>query len=149
MLRLILTIADLTAAGVPSLKAMLADFRYAIRALAKSPQFSILAILALALGIGANAAMFTVVYSVLLKSLPYENAARLVAAFASHARHGGEYPLPPADCLDFRAQNHVFESIAAAELWGATYTGGERAEQLRGLRASASLFHLLGVKPML
>ncbi|HEY6390616.1 MAG TPA: ABC transporter permease [Bryobacteraceae bacterium] len=116
------------------------DFRYGARSIGRNPGFAILAILALALGIGANTAIFSVVNSVLLRPLSYADPGRLVVIL-----HEGKLPASPADYLDWRQQSHSFEQVAAAQSGGATLTGGERAEQLTAMQVSANLFDALGV----
>ncbi len=126
---------------------MLGDLRYAIRTLLNTPRFTLMAVLVLALGIGANSAMFTVVYSVLLRPLPYHDPSRVAVILGSSERRGGTLPVTPGDFEDFRKQNHSFEDIAAASVWGPTLTGSDRAEKLDGLRTTVSLFRILGVQP--
>ncbi|SPE33353.1 conserved membrane hypothetical protein [Candidatus Sulfopaludibacter sp. SbA6] len=128
---------------------MLADLRYATRSLLKSPRFTAVAVLVMALGIGANAAMFSVVYNVLLRPLAYPRPDRIVFVQETSLRHGGMNPTAPATYTDWRDQQHVFQSIAAAEVWGASLTGAGRPEQVGGLKASASLLSVLGVPPMI
>ena len=113
--------------------------RYAVRSLARSPGFAILAILALALGIGANTAIFSVVNGVLLRPLAYANPDRLVTIL-----HQGD-PVSPDDYLDWRRQSRSFEQMGAAQVWSATLTGREHAEELPGMEMSANMFSLLGV----
>ncbi len=114
-----------------------------MRILIKSPGFALAAILVLALGIGANTAIFSVVYSVLLKPLPYRDPGRLVVAL-----HEGKYPVSPADFLDYRSQVHAFEHLAAAQAWGGSLAGADKAEEIPGLAGeSANLFTTLGVAP--
>ena len=117
---------------------MLSDFKYAIRSLAKSPRFAVVAVLALAIGAGANSAMFSVVYSVLLKPLAYPHPERLVFVQSSDNRGGDAYPVAPADYLDWAAQQKSFRAFAAAEAWGASLTGMGQPEQLDGLHISPS-----------
>ncbi len=126
---------------------MLADLRYAFRTLLQSPRFSVAAVVALALGIGANSAIFSVVYGVLLRPLPFPQPDRLVFVQEASARHDGTSPTAPATLRDWREQQHVFESLAAAEAWNASLTGSGRAEELSGLRVSPSLLHVLRVSP--
>ena len=128
---------------------MLADFRYACRTLMQSPRFSVAAVVALALGIGANSAMFSVVYGVLLRPLPFPRPDRLVFVQEASLRHEGTSPTSPATLRDWREQQHVFESMAAAELWGASLTGSGRPEEVSGLRVSPSLLSVLRVSPVL
>src|SRR5688572_6677820 len=97
------------------------DLRYALRQLLKNPGFTAVAVLTLALGIGANTAIFSVVNAVLLRPLPYNDPGQLVTLL-----HDGRYPVAPADFLDWRAQSRCFEKMAAAEAWGGTLTGGDR-----------------------
>jgi len=128
---------------------MLRDIRYAFRVLLKSPRFTATAILVLALGIGANSAMFTLVYSVLLRPLPYQEPGRLAVVMGSGEKGGGSFSMPPADYLDFRDRNRSFDAMAAAEAWSPSLTGSGDPEELAGLHASASLFQVLGVQAAL
>lgn len=125
------------------------DVLYAIRVLRKSPHFAITAIAILALGIGANSAMFSLVYSVLLRPLPYHEPGRIAVVLGSAPQRAGTFSLPPADFLDFRAQNRSFTGMAAAEVWSPSLTGEGEAEELPGLRASVSLFDVFGVRAAL
>ncbi|HEX6069851.1 MAG TPA: ABC transporter permease [Longimicrobiaceae bacterium] len=129
---------------------MLRDLRYAIRALTKNPGFAAAAILTLALGIGANTAIFSVVRAVLLRPLDYGQADRLVAVFASE-REGSEprNPLSPANYRDIRERSRTLEEVTAATPWSPTLTGSSTPEIIRGLRATPGLFTLLGVAPAL
>ncbi len=119
------------------------DLRYGARSITRNPGFAILAIIALALGIGANTAIFSVVNSVLLRPLSYADPGRLVVIL-----HEAKFPVSPADYLDWRKQSRSFEQVAAAQVWGATLTGVERAEELAGMQVSANLFDTLGVPPV-
>jgi len=128
---------------------LLSDLRYAFRSLAKSPRFAVVALAALAIGIGANTTIFTVAYSLLLKPLAYPHPEKLVFIQETNKRHGDTFPTSPATYADWRDQQSVFQSIASAEAWGASLTGSGRPEQIGGLHASASLLEVLGVQPML
>ncbi len=119
------------------------DLRYGVRSMVKSPGFAVLAILALALGIGANTAIFSVVNGVLLQPLAYADPGRLVVIL-----HEGKNPVAPADYLDWRKESRSFEQMGAAQVWGATLTGHESAEELSGMQVSANLFSVLGVDPI-
>src|SRR6202023_3472052 len=123
---------------------MLRDVRYAFRVLLKSPRFTATAILVLALGIGANSAMFTLVYSVLLRPLPYREPGSLAVVMGSREKGGGSFSMPPADYLDFRDRNRSFDAMAAAEAWSPSLTGSGGSEKLPGLLSIASLFPGLG-----
>jgi len=116
------------------------DLRYGLRTMRRGPGFAAVAIMTLALGIGANTAIFSVVNAVLLRPLPYREPAGLVTVL-----HDGWKPVAPANFLDWREQSGAFESIAAAQLWGLTMTGRDRPEQLEVLQTSAEMFQVLGV----
>ena len=120
------------------------DFKFACRQLLKTPGFTAVAVLTLALGIGTSTAMFSVVNGILFKPLPYRKADRLVTVL-----HKDSGPVAPADFLDWREQNQSFELMAAAEGWWPIMTGGEHAAQVRGLRLTDDMFSLLGVQPLL
>src|SRR5438552_1091029 len=110
-----------------SMQTLFQDLRYGIRMLLKNRGFTLIATLTLALGIGANTAIFSVISGVLLKPLSYRESDRIVTVL-----HDGRYPVSPADFLDWQAQNQSFERMAAAEAWGGTLTGGERPEAITG-----------------
>src|SRR4051794_27802680 len=108
---------------------MASDLRYALRVLRKSPHYTITAIAILALGIGANSAMFSLVYSVLLRPLPYHDPGRIAVVLGATPGQRGTFPVPPADFLDYRAQTRGFSAMAAAELWSPSLTGEGEAEE--------------------
>jgi putative ABC transport system permease protein len=120
------------------------DIRYGLRQLRRNPGFTIVAVLTLALGIGANTAIFSVVNTVLLRPLPYKNPDRLVTIL-----HYGDGPVSPANFLDWQKQNHVFERMSAAEWWSPNLTGADKSERLWGLRVTSNTFALLGIQPLL
>jgi ABC-type antimicrobial peptide transport system permease subunit len=126
------------------------DVRYAARTLAKSPGFTAVALLSLALGIGLNTAIFSAINAVLLRPLPYKEPGRLVHIYQTDDE-GERAGLSPANYLDFVKQNQVFEAMAAI---GVNYgvlvlvEGGE-PEPMRHLRVSSSFFPVLGVQPVL
>ena len=121
--------------------------RYAIRSLAKSPRFTVIAVLALAIGAGANTAMFSVVYNVLLKPLAYPQPEHLVFLQESDLRTGDAFPVAPATYIDWAAAQKSFQSIASAEAWGASLTGMGRPEQIDALHVSPSLLDVLQAQP--
>lgn len=123
------------------------DLRYGARMLLKHPGFSLIAIITLALAIGANTAIFSVVNGVLLRPLPFKDSQRLVLAWniGAEAAGGDRTPLAVADLLDWRAQNHTFESVGAYQPGLFNYRGGDVPEQVRGVSVTSNLLPLLGV----
>src|SRR6185503_16678342 len=128
---------------------LIKDIQYGIRMLAKNPGFTVLAVVTLALGIGANTAIFSVVNAVLLRSPPYANADELVTIFMTPRGDEPEsrFPCAPAPFLNLRANNHSFTDIAALSNkgWPANFTGIGEPERLQGYQVSANLFSVLGV----
>src|SRR5256885_16539027 len=127
------------------------DLRYGARALTKNIGFTVVAVLTLALGIGANTAIFSVVYSVLLQPLPYRDPGKLVFIWSTMISQGVPVSgLAAPDFREFRDRNHVFSGMAAY-----TYAGfnlelpGEEPSRLQGAAISANLFSVLGVNPIL
>src|SRR3954465_9363130 len=127
---------------------MLPDFRYALRQLLKSPGFAAVAVLTLALGIGANTAIFSVTYAVLFRALPYQDPGRIMAInkISSDFGLGG---LTAGAFLDFREQSTSFEQLAAYDENEFTLTGGGDAERIVASEVSSAIFPLLGVNPSL
>lgn len=124
------------------------DLKFALRQLLKNPGFTAVAVLTLALGIGANTAMFSLVNGVLLKPLPYPHADRLISLFENQREQGQDFVNVTAPgFLDWRQQSAVFEDLAAYQPTGFDLTGSGEPARLAGIRASASLFPMLGVKP--
>jgi putative ABC transport system permease protein len=129
------------------------DLRFAFRQLRKSPAFSLIAIVALALGIGANTAMFSVVNAILLRPLPFPEGDRLTMIWQTNpevTKMG--FPLAPTsvpDFKDWRTQAKSFAAISAIEGWSSNLTGTDEPERLDGARVSANLFSLLRVQPIL
>src|SRR5262249_16514071 len=125
------------------------DVRYGVRMLLKNPAFTLLAVVTLALGIGANTAIFSVVNAVLLRSLPYANADQLVTVFMSPDGDAPEsrFPFAPLPYLNLRAQNKSFTDIAALSNkgWPVNLTNSAEPERLQGFQVSANLFSVLGV----
>ncbi|HKP86789.1 MAG TPA: ABC transporter permease [Blastocatellia bacterium] len=128
------------------------DLRYGIRVLAKSPTFTAVAVIALALGIGANTAVFSVVNTVLLKPLPFKEPDRLVMMFGASLETGrGGGSVSPPDFLDYREQNQVFERYAAYTSGGGAFslTGAGEPERLQGTSVTEGFFETLGIVPSL
>jgi putative ABC transport system permease protein len=126
------------------------DLRYGIRMLAKNPGFTAVAVLTLALGIGTNTAIFSVVNAVLLAPLPYKDPGRLVMLWGSNPRLSSEgFPVSPAVFSTWKAENRVFEEMAASSDDLDTITGSGEPEMVIGYDFSADYFHVIGAKPEL
>src|SRR5580704_2404379 len=127
---------------------LLQDLKFALRTLTKSPGFTLVAILTLALGIGANSAIFSVVNAVLLRPLPFKNPARLVWSWGSCALCD-RAAVSPADFLDYRAQNHSFDHYGAMAVGDSLFnlTGNDKPIQIKGAMATAGFFEALGIQP--
>ncbi len=128
---------------------MLQDVRYGVRNMLRTPGFTAVTILTLALGIGANTAIFSVVNAVLFRALPYRDAGRLVWA-TNFVKGEGQNLVFADEYAGYRTQNHVFESVAAYSAAAEyTLTGTGTPERLRGARVTESLLNVLGVTPQL
>jgi putative ABC transport system permease protein len=135
--------------SLPALETAFQDLRYGLRMLRRNPGFTFVAVLTLALGIGANTAIFSVVNAVLLRSLPYRDPDRLVLVGHYRANYGGCDFALGADFLDWRDQAKAFEQIAAYAFDTADLMGNGEPERLNAGMVSASLFSTLGVAPTL
>ncbi len=127
---------------------LLQDIRFAARLLMRRPGFTAIAVLSLALGIGANTAIFSVIDAVLLRPLPYAQPDRLVRLYET----APQMPLSsvaPANFRDWQEQNHVFSQLAAFGLTDLNLQGVANPERLEAVRATANLFSVLGSKPLL
>jgi putative ABC transport system permease protein len=125
------------------------EFRYALRSLRQSPGFTLVAVLTLALGIGANTMIFSVVSGVLLRPLPYASPERLVRVFESH--NGSHGSVSPPDYVDWRDQSNVFEGLATLNSGSsfALSSGTGPAQQVPGASVTPNFFSVLGVSPLL
>jgi putative ABC transport system permease protein len=124
------------------------DVRYGLRMLTKNPGFTVIAVLTLALGIGANTAIFSVVNSVLLRPLPYPDSERLATVFEKRVREGMyDNVASPADYLDSRQRNTVFERMAAHQVQWADLIDQGEPERLGTVQATADFFDVLGIRP--
>src|ERR1044071_7774202 len=129
---------------------LLRDLRYSFRTLMRNPGFACVSVLALALGIGANTAIFTVVNSVLLRPLRFEKPEQLVVVRERNLKAGfPQFSLSPGNYAGFRDQNHSFSGIAAFGSQGLNLSGGTEPERLRGTRVTQNFFQVLGMTPTL
>jgi putative ABC transport system permease protein len=129
---------------------LLQDFRYALRQLRKSPGFAVVAIITLALGIGANTAIFSVANAVLLQPLPYKDADRLVLIWGDqHSSGGPRDQLSFTDIDDYRTQSRVFESVVSFGDWSATFSDSGSPERIPGMQVGDGYLSLMKVKPLL
>ncbi len=130
--------------GLPMLEILFQDLRFGLRMLRKNPGFTFIAVLTLALGIGANTLIFTLVNAVLLRPLAFPQSERIVRVFET-SRTWNESTISPPNFIDWQAQQTAFERLAAFQ--GATFdlTGQDGIEQIAGMRVSADFFPLLGV----
>src|SRR4051812_23150675 len=110
---------------------ILQDIRYAVRLAIRTPAFSVVAILALAIGIGANTAIFTIVNAVLIERLPFRDPDRLVVVWEESVRRPGRRnTISPANFLQWQERNDVFEQIASFYEWRANLTGQANPEEV-------------------
>jgi putative ABC transport system permease protein len=131
---------------------LLRDVRYGARSLLRSPGLTLVAVVTLALGIGATTAIFSVTHAVLLRSLPFADPERIVMVWENNPRmkQGGDrIPAAPADFIDWREQNRVFQHIAAFTSFSFSLTGAGAPEKLDAVLCSADFFPALGMKPAL
>lgn len=137
--------------GLPLVDSLLQDLRYGARMLRKNPGFVAFAIITLALGIGANTAIFSVVNTVMLRPLPYPNADRLVILSEVARRQGHEEPMSVSwqDYQDWRTQARSFQYLGVFRGQNLTLTGVERAEQLNGAIVSSDILNATGIPPLL
>ena len=133
----------------------LQDIRYGLRNLARNPGFTIVALLTLALGIGANTTIFSVIDNTLLKPLPFPDSSRLVLVWETFGQGRDNWNIVSApNFWDFQKQSHSFESMAIFDSAGRGYNlsssgNKQEAEQVSGLRVSSGFFSVLGAKPLL
>jgi putative ABC transport system permease protein len=128
---------------------LLQDLGYALRQLRRSPGFTIVAVLTLAIGMGANTAVFSVIDTILLRPLPYRDPDQLVRLYETEAAPGN-YPFAPPDYLDWKAQNKTFADMALFGWFQDMNLSGEgRPDHVLGVPTEANFFSLLGVNPLL
>ncbi|MGA2275943.1 MAG: ABC transporter permease [Bryobacteraceae bacterium] len=135
--------------GFPWLESFAKDVRYALRGLRRSPGFTAAAVLSLALGIGANTAVFSIIDTILLRPLPYRNPSQLVRLYETESAPGS-YPFAEPDFVDWKAQNSTFQDMT---MFGWPHdmnlSASGRPEHVLALPTEANFFSLLGVKPLL
>ncbi|HEU4390279.1 MAG TPA: ABC transporter permease, partial [Blastocatellia bacterium] len=124
------------------------DLRFGLRLLVKDAGFSVVAALTLAVGIGANTAISSVVYGVLVKPLPYREPDRLMRIFEHHPR-SPKFPISPANFLDYRRESQSFDAMALFARGDLQIGGGARPEHLAGMQVTSGFFSLLGWQPAL
>lgn len=132
------------AVGVSFLETLFQDVRHGIRAMLRTPVFTAIAVIVLALGIGANTAIFSVVDAVLLRPLAYRDSDRLLTILMN-----GEGPVSVANYIDWHDQSHSFAAMGAADYWSPNLTGIDAPEHIAGLKVTQSLFPMLGIDPLL
>ncbi|HKQ04030.1 MAG TPA: ABC transporter permease [Blastocatellia bacterium] len=132
------------------MQAIIQDLRYGVRMLTKRPGFTVVAVITLALGIGANTTIFSFVNGILLRSLPYPQPERLVTLDETALKRGvTSMGVSFPNFLDWREQNRVFEDVAAYDTVGLALTGSGEPEQIQGAEGAQGLFEILRVSPLL
>jgi putative ABC transport system permease protein len=135
--------------GGTRMESLLQDLRFGLRMLWKNPGFTLIAVFILSLGIGANTALFSIVNAVLLRSLPYPQSERLVALWQGPQRGAlGQLPVSPPELMDYRAEQRVFEQLAAHTMADVSLSGSGEPERLRAAVVSADWFAALGSPPL-
>ena len=125
------------------------DLRYGIRGLRRAPGFALIAVLTLALGIGANTAIFSIIYAALLRPLPYEKPGQLVRLYETEAAPGN-YPFTGPDFLDWKTQNHTLQDMTLMS-WAHSMnlSGSGEPDHVMGIPTESNFFSLLGARPLL
>ncbi len=132
--------------GLRTIETFFQDLRYGLRMLSKNPRFTAVAVITLALGIGANTAIFSILNAVLARPLPYRDPDRIVMV-AETIRNWSNTSVAPANFIDWQKQNTVFEEMAAYVGDDYALEGAREATGLHGLRVSSTFFPILGVRP--
>jgi putative ABC transport system permease protein len=136
--------------GAFSMESLIQDLRYGMRTLSKNPGFTLVAVLALALGIGANTAIFSIVNAVLLRPLPYPDSERLVTLFNAERRfRSWQASINAADFVEWREQQSSFEGISIYTGGAFNLTGGSSPAYINAKTVSAEFFSVLGVQPLI
>jgi putative ABC transport system permease protein len=129
------------------METLMRDLRFGLRMIVGQPGFALVAVIALALGIGANTAVFSVVNAVLLKPLPYRQPERLIVLFHNYRATNFRASVSVPGFLDYRGQKDVFEDLAAIISWSANLSGQDEPERVQGRLTSATYFRILGIRP--
>lgn len=129
---------------------LLRDVKFSARSLLKRPTLTIIAIITLAIGIGSNTAIFSVVNALLIKPLPFPELDRVVAVWESRPERGAQrLEASMANFLDWRSQSQSFEQMGLYRFWSTNLTGGDSPERIQGFLVTANFFDVIGVKPAL
>ena len=126
---------------------LLQDIQYALRVLRKRPGFTAVAVITLALGIGANTTVFNSVNAMLLRPFPFPHLDRIVTIWETVPKQSDQLSPAPANFRDWSEQSTQFSQMAAVRGWDANLTGGNVAEHVEGTQVSAEFFPLLGMSP--
>jgi len=133
-----------------TIEVLLQDIRYGLRVLVRNPGFSVMAVVTLALGIGANTAIFSVVYGVLIRPLPYQSGGRLVVLHQqARAEHVDDFPFSAKEIFDYRDRNHTLAAVVEHHTMTFLLLGRDSAERVQTAVVSANFFDVLGVRPLL
>src|SRR5207244_6300028 len=129
---------------------LLRDLKFSVRSLLKRPALTIIAIVTLPIGIGANTAIFSVVNALLLKPLPFPDPDRIVALWEKVPSRGVERnEVTVANYLDWRAQNRTFEQLGIYRWWSTNLTGADSPERVQGFQVTTNFLDIVGVKPVM
>src|SRR5262245_61464694 len=134
--------------GGMRMESFIQDLRFGVRMLVKNPSFTLIAVLTLALGIGANTAIFSVVNAVLLRPLSYQEPQQLVMVWETD-KNNAPTLVAPANLTDWIEQSQSVTRLAALRSWDANLTGAGEPERIPGAQATADLFKVLGVQPLM
>src|SRR5712691_13184309 len=131
------------------MESLLSDVRYAVRNLIKRPGFTAIAVITLALGVGANSAIFSTINALLIKPLPIPEQDRVIAIWDKAPSRGIEHnEVAMANYLDWRTQNESFEHLALERWWSTNITVGDTPERIQGFLVTANFLDVIGVKPI-
>lgn len=135
--------------SIPFVEVLMRDLKYGFRSLRKSPGFTAVAVITLALGIGANTAVFSMVYGVIFRPLPYPQPQQIVQLTESSPRGANEEDVTYEELQFLEQRSSAFQFIAGYTVQGYNLGAGSKTERVKGLPVSAGYFHVLGIKPLL